>query len=214
MRIRRVRAAAPTTPTGRVAAPTAPARRARRLCGAAALGAMLTLAGCGVQLQTQAEPLPSGVLQIPTPIPTVSPTVRETTVFFVSGRELEGVPESIEDRSANGVMEALAAGPPVAKQAELRTLLRDPLTGAPMLVVTSVTPSGQVVLRRTDAYPLLPATDQALLLGQVVHSMNEVGLDEVIITDESGTALPVALPDGRIKEGPVTAEDFEILLGE
>jgi hypothetical protein len=178
----------------------------------ACLAGLLWLPGCGVPLQEQAEPLPIGALPTATPLPSATPTERETPVYFVSGRELEAVKEPITDRSANGVMAALAAGPPVDRQAELRTLLLDPLTGAPMLVVTSVSPAGLVVLQRTDAYLQLPPTDQVLLVGQVVHSLDEVGLSQVVITDPTGVPVPLGLPDGRVKDGAVTHEDYDMLL--
>jgi hypothetical protein len=180
---------------------------------AAAL-AVLALAGCGVQAQQEAQPLPSGALQTPTPTPSPSPTpiVREIPLFFVSGPLLEAVPGFVPVRSAEGVITALAAGPPVGQQAELRTLMLDPLTSAPMFSVVAETPGGQVTLQRTDAFLEMPATDQVLLVGQVVHSMAEVGLSQVVITDPTGALTNLALPDGRSIVGPVTAADYATLL--
>ena len=51
---------------------------------------------------------------------------------------------------------------------ELRTLVLDPLSALPLLEVTSVTPSGEVVLVRTDAFLQLTAENQLALIGQVV----------------------------------------------
>jgi hypothetical protein len=130
----------------------------------------------------------------------------------VSGRGLEGVTEPIGEQSAQGMMEALAAGPPIDRQADLRTLLLDPLTRQPVLGVVSENASGRVVLARTEGFTLLPATDQVLLVGQVVSSLAEVGVTSVIITDEAGLPLPLALPDGRVLEVPATAEDYDVLV--
>lgn len=183
-----------------------------------ALAVVVVLAGgCGVELQQDAEPLPSGALPVDamTTVPSSSgatPSTRQTTVFFVSGRRLEGVVEPIQDRSANGVMAALSLGPPPNRVAELRTLLDDPLTGTPMLTVVSVSPSGQVVLASSEAYRLLPANDQVLLVGQIVLSLNEVGLSSVLITDPGGTPLSLSLPDGRVQEGPANAHDYQGLI--
>jgi hypothetical protein len=187
-------------------------RPVRRLAPLLAGLLLAALTGCGVQVQQQAEPLPNGAALPSAPAaPTPMPRSRETSIHFVKGRQLEGVPKQITDRSANGVMAALQAGPPVNRQANLRTLLLDPLTGAPLLVVTSVSPSGEVVLQRTDGYLELPAIDQVLLIGQVVLSMDEVGLSRVIITDASGAPVALSLPDGRVREGAVTAVDYESL---
>lgn len=189
-------------------------RRARSAVATLALALLLAVAsGCGVSVQDEAESLPSGAL--PTraaPSPSPSPTATEAVIFFVSGRGLEGVMEPVVDRSAVGVMEALKAGPPLERSTDLRTLLLDPLTGAPMLTVVSESPAGQVVLARNDAFTFLPANDQVLLAGQVVTSMDAVGLTSVTITDQSGQQVPLPLPDGRVLEVPATAEDYEVLL--
>lgn len=185
----------------------------RGAVAAAALGLVLSgVAGCGVSVQDQAQSLPSGALPALAPSPTPSPTAQEATIFYVSGPGLEGVPQPVSDRSAVGVMAALAAGPPIERQAELRSLLLDPLTGIPMLRVVTENPTGQVVLERTDAFTFLPAADQVLLVGQVVSSLGDVGLDSVIIVDGSAIPIPLALPDGRVLEGPATAADFEALV--
>lgn len=189
--------------------------RVRRALATAAVALALSgVAGCGVSVQQEAQSLPSGALPTLVPTPTPTPTAQEATVYFVSGPGLVGVKEPVIDRSAVGVMAALGAGPPVARQADLRTLLLDPLTGIPMLRVLSEAPTGQVVLERTDAFTLLPATDQVLLIGQVVASLDDVGLGSVIIVDETGNPLSLALPDGRVLEGPATAMDYESLLIE
>ena len=80
-------------------------------------------------MQEEAESLPSGALPTVAPSPKPSPTAKEDTVFFVSGRGSRGCSEPVKDHSALGVMAALAAGPPIERQADLRTLLLDPLTG-------------------------------------------------------------------------------------
>lgn len=189
----------------------------RALSTVAVAAAVVLSGGCGVDVQRDAESLPSGAL--PTDALTAAPasssatpSARLTAVYFVSGRGLEGVDEPIQDRSANGVLAALSLGPPPTRGAELRTLLDDPLTGEPMLTVVSVSPSGQVVLASSGAYRLLPANDQVLLVGQVVLSLDEVGLSSVLITDPNGTPLSLSLPDGRVQEGPATADDYAALI--
>ena len=71
-----------------------------------------------------------------------------------------------------------------------------------MLTVVSQSPSGRVVLARTDAFTLLPANDQVLLVGQVVTSLDEVGLTSVIITDQAGLPIPLVLPGRSGARGP------------
>ena len=192
--------------------------RTRLVALAVALGLVVVPAtGCGVAVQEEAQSLPSGALPpvapTSTPSPTPTPTTKEATVYFVSGPGLEGVDEPISERNAYGVMSALAAGPPIERQTDLRTLLQvDPLTGEPFLTVVAQTPMGGVVLERSDAFTSLPAADQVLLVGQVVTSLDAIGLTSVTITDQDGRPVPPPLPDGRVLLGPATAADYEILV--
>lgn len=176
-----------------------------------ALGVVALLAGCGVSLQDQAEPLPAGAIPTLSPsgqAPQTIPTSPASTVFFVAGRELEGVEQPIASTSAGAVMDALALGPPAERSDDLRTLLVDRLTG-PMIVVTSVSPANQVNLQTTPSFFLLSANDQTLLLGQVVLSMDKVGLTQVLFSDSTGSPMAVSLPNGVVRVGAVTAADFK-----
>ena len=183
----------------------------RSVVGALLLG-LLVLSGCGVPMQDEAQPLPQEAAPTPSAATSELRREREATLYFVSGNHLVGVPEAIGDRSANGVMAALAAGPPVDRRDELRSLVLDPLSALPLLVVTSVTPSGEVVLVRTDAFLQLTAENQLALIGQVVLSLDEAGLSRVIINDPLGHPIPVSLPDGRPQSWPVTAENYKDLI--
>lgn len=179
--------------------------------GALLLG-LLVLTGCGVPMQDEAQPLPQEAAPTPSAVTSEPRREREATLYFVSGNRLVGVAEAMADRSANGVMAALAAGPPVDRRDELRSLVLDPLSAQPLLVVTSVTPSGEVVLVRTDAFLQLTVENQLALIGQVVLSLDEVGLSRVIIKDPLGNPIPVSLPDGRPQAWPVTAENYKDLI--
>lgn len=183
-----------------------------RRAAAILLLACLAAGGCGIPLQDEAEPLPVGLLPTAQPSATPSQTVRATTLYFTNGRQLEGVAEPIASRSAEGILAALADGPPADRQAELRSLILDPLTGEPLLTVVAVTPLGQVTLMRSDAFLEVPAADQVLLIGQVVLSLDELGMAQVQIVDSLGAPVSISLPDGRTRVGPVTPRDFEELL--
>ena len=182
-------------------------------CGLRGLILVVVLAlvgGCGVSLQEEAESLPAGAipsLSPSTPGTHVTPAASESTVYFVSGRELEGVRQPVADLTAAAVMTALTVGPPADRSAELRTLLNDRLSG-PMIEVVSVSPSNQVNLQTTNAFFALPLLDQTLLVGQVVLSMDRIGLNRTTIQDPTGNPMALSLPDGRVVVGPVTAVDF------
>lgn len=178
------------------------------------IGAILAaalLGGCGVPLQHSAAPLPSGALPSQR-VASPSPLGRTMLVYFVNGRVLTPVKEIVVDRSANGIMSVLAAGPPPDRAAELRTLLLDPLTGAPMLAVAAISPAGLVTFSSTPAFTQLPATDQVLLLGQIALSLEEIGSTSISVTDSAGAPLALPLPDGRALIGPATAADYRSLV--
>lgn len=193
------------------AGPERSARPAR--ASALALSALL-LGGCGVGLQEVAEPLPSGALRTASPAPSETITTRETAVCFVNGPGLERVAEPITSQTPEAVMVALAAGPPADRRGDLRSLLLHPLTQAPVLAVAQVTTSGEVVIGYTEDFLELSGTDQVLLLGQVACSMDAIGADRVLLIDPFGQPVPVALPDGRVREGTVTVEDYDSLLDD
>lgn len=184
-------------------------------CLAAASGSafvLLGLVGCGVPLQGTALPLPSDAMPVSIAPAIPSPLGRTMTMYFVSGRALAPVKEIIVDRSANGIMAVLAAGPPPDRAAEMRTLLLDPLTGTPMLGVSGISPTGQVTFVAQPAFAQLPASDQILLLGQVALSMEEIGMSSITVTDPAGAQLSMPLPDGRALIGPATANDYRSLV--
>jgi hypothetical protein len=190
---------------------SAPGRAAVLLAGVL-LMAGIPLSGCGIQLQDEAEPLPIEVIPKAEASPTPTQTARRTTIYYLNGRQLEGVPEAIESRTADGIMGALAAGPPADRQDELSSLLIDPFTGLPLMTVVSVTPSGLVTLARSDAFLGVPAPDQVLLIGQIVMSLDELGMSQVQIVDSFGVPVSISLPDGRTRVGTVIPDDFAELV--
>lgn len=175
------------------------------------VGVILVGAGCGVQTQDEAQSLPVDSLPgVPSPTPT--PSATSSSVYFVSGRGLEEVAGVQNDNTARGVLRALRAGPPLERQTDLRTLINDPLTGEPMLRVSSATPEGSVTLAISDAFTLLPANDQVLLVGQVVTSLDDVGFTSVMVVDQTGAPVQLVHPDGRVLEGPATASEYKSLI--
>lgn len=191
-------------------APAGP--RAVAVVGVLLLGSLIlaALTGCGVGLQDEAEPLPSGALPTASASPVPSQTARESKVFFVNGRSLEAVQEPLLAHTAEGVLATLAVGPPATGEREspLRSLLVDPLTREPMLRVARTTAQGQVILQHTEAYRSLAAGDQLLLMGQVALSLGDAGYPSVLLTDPDGQRVAISIPGGLVREGPVTAKDY------
>jgi hypothetical protein len=194
----------------------------RRLLVGIGAGLLLlgAVTGCGVPVESSAQPLPSGVL--PTPTPTPSPTETSTTqpapatarLWFVQEEGIVPVTAPVEGTEPQQLLDALAAGPP-ADTENLRTVVVDPLTGEAFVSATDTNPPqvGIVTVQASPAFTALPPTEQILLLGQVVLTLTGVRTtDGVLVVNEQGEALAVPLPDGRLLDGPATAADYRSLV--
>lgn len=181
----------------------------RRATAAAAL--VLLLAGCGVPLSDGPEPV-QGFDNRPTPSPTSSvlpsPPVAVASVWWVEGERL--VPRTVQapaPLTSAGAVELLATPPPTASG--LRTLVADPVGGPPLASVPEVQPTGPVrAVTLSPTFAELSASDQVLLIGQVVLTLTELDRTPVLFVDSAGQPLSVPLPDGRLRDGPVTRGDY------
>ena len=152
----------------------------RRIVAPLAACALASLvAGCGVSLQSSAEPLPPNVLPAPLRIPTPSespsastpanppvspsaePTASRLRLWFVQDDGLAAVESDLPVGStAELVVQALAVGPPAGPAGQgLRTVARDPLTGQPLASVPVPSAEASVSPAPTNASaPASPAT--------------------------------------------------------
>ena len=192
----------------------------------------VSLVGCGVPLQESAEPLPANVVPpaasaspSPSASPVPSPTATETVVitpaspvdlFFVAESGLAAVETLVEPADdPEAVIASLAIGP--LDNPELRTVLIDPVTGGSMVVVLSETDpaavaDAAVTVEVSEAFSVLPPTEQVLLIGQVVLSLASAGYFSVEFIDAQGSPVAVPLPDGRLLDRPATAADYTSLI--
>ena len=183
--------------------------------------AAMGLTGCGVPVESGAQPLPSDVLP-PSPSPSPSPT--ETSpptpapatarLWFVQEEGIVPVTAPVAGTDPQQLLDALAEGPP-ADQSNLRTVVVDPLTGEAFVSAVETQPPqpGIVTVEASSAFTALPPTEQVLLLGQVVLTLTGVRTTEgVLVVNEQGEALAVPLPDGRLLDGPATAADYRSLV--
>lgn len=184
-----------------------------RIGGAA--GALLLLGGCGVPLsdgpEAIAEAAPPTAAASSAQRPEALATPSSTTLWFVDGERL--VPVSAPVASPVDAA-AILAGLQTVPRDPLRTLMADPLGGTGLAVVPAPAPSPTadaadvqtVVISPTFAE--LTAADQVLLIGQVVLSLTELDRRPLLLVDESGAPVSVPLPDGRLRDGPVTRGDY------
>ena len=179
------------------------------------------LSGCGVPLDSGAQPLPSNVLPpslspTPSPTETAPPTPAPATarLWFVQEEGIVPVTGPVAGTDPQQLLDALSEGPP-ADQSNLRTVVVDPLTGEAFVSAVETDPPqpGIVTVQASPAFTALPPTEQVLLLGQVVLTLTGVRTTEgVLVVNEQGEALAVPLPDGRLLDGPATAADYRSLV--
>ena len=200
-----------------------------------AVAAIFALAGCGVPVQNAAQPIPAGVIpspplspaptptpqETPTPAPPPEPVLVDTRVWFVREDGLVGVETAVTPPvTAAQVVEELSIGPTAEDIVDgLRTVSRDPLTGASLVSVVSEPqpdPNGRTLVTVSfgAAFAALPPTEQVLLLGQVVLSLTSMEIDAVAFVDDGGSPVAVPLPDGRLLDVPAVARDYASLIIE
>lgn len=206
--------------------------------------ALALLSACGVPLQSAAEPLPSDIVPMPvtaprpsppeTPASAVPPSSGSTIagsrlrLWFVLQDGLVAAESALPAGSSPElIVQALVDGPGATALSEgLRTLARDPLTGQPMVMTSTVLPTASPVpaspppspaavpvsVQLGSAFSSLPSAEQVLVLGQVVLSLTGAGASSVAFTSESGSPVAVPLPDGRLLDRPATVRDFTSLI--
>lgn len=189
----------------------------RRLVLACAVLATSVLAACGVPVSDTAAPIPdlgrpaSASPSSSPPGATSATTV--ATAWYVEGSRL--VPRGVPTASLDGEsVLALLVAPP-GGSSTLRTLNTDPLGGPPLATWVpdpdGSSPSDLQTVSLSPTFSELASEDQVLLLGQVVLTLTEVDRRPVQFVDPTGTPLSVPLPDGRLRDGPVTRGDYATL---
>jgi hypothetical protein len=177
----------------------------------ALLAAIAVLTGCGVPLQDSATAVP-GVSPPPSPAPS-SPFAGTADVWFVADGQLVPADEPVEDNvSSAELIDRLAAGPPEGSPASWRSLVADPLGGGSLITVPGdpapVPPGGLVTVQAAPTFSNMAASEQVLLIGQVVLTLTGSGANQVLFVDEEGAPQALRAPDGRLLDGPATRADY------
>ncbi len=189
-------------------------RSAGRVAGLGAV--LLVVAGCGVPLSDSAQPLPGAGRTRSPSATTTQNGVGSAIVWYVDGGRLVpravASPQPVSPEVALDLLSAVPAG-----SRGLETLIDDPLGGPPLASLPQASsspqsasagqaPERQVVLSQT--FNELAGQDQVLLIGQLVLTLTETDRAPISFVDASSSPLSVPLPDGRLRDGPVTRGDY------
>lgn len=184
----------------------------------------LVLAACGVGPENRPRPLPpeaASAIAIPTPATSPDRAGLLVELWFVDDTTLAPVnrttprPLTPEDK-----IRALEAGPTATELAQgLRTAVTSvdpevPLVQTAESAGIAVNVGDQeVAVVLNPEFDSLPASEQSLILGQVVMTLTSQAGSSVVFVNETGTPVGVPLPNGRLTSGPVTSADYSALIG-
>ncbi len=198
--------------------------RQRLAAGLVAMVLTAALAGCGIPMEEEPRPLPTGTVS-----PSESPTFNtppeasedQVTLWFV--REGGLIPEPRIAKGpvdSQGLIDMLVAGPtPEEKAVGVRSAVVSVVSGEPLVVTAqkagvqvSGLPADHVAVVLEPEFKELLSEEQVLVLGQVVTTVAVDGISAVLFVDVDGQRPGVPLANGRLRNGPVTPEDYESLI--
>lgn len=168
------------------------------------LGAVLLLAGCGVQPQRGPETLVLSDSPTPDTVPAPDDGAAPASVYFVRGARLEAADRTAADTRVATVLALLTAGP---TRSEVLSGLRTAVAPQ-MLTVRDVPPPGMtVVVDLTREFTGVSGGNQLLAVAQVVWTLTEVS--EVTTVRFTSGAGPVEVPtDEGLTDLPVSRGDY------
>ena len=185
----------------------------RALVRAVACGA-LVVAGCGVPIEDDAQPiaaddLPSGLRPSESTIPEAVADQEPIDVWLVRDELLSATRHRVDPPvTPRLALEELLAGPTSAEQnRSLRTAIPD------ASAVVSVEVSGGVAsVGLASSFSEIPASDQVLAVGQIVLTLTDLrGIGRVrFLVDDAQIAVP--LPTGDATEDSVSRDDYILLV--
>lgn len=178
-----------------------------------------TLAACGgLSAQSDDHPLaaedvpydllaPSTTTTTEAPSPTTTLPWR-TNLWFINRDRLEPVQRQLRTQpNVRSVLDLMLRGPSTREPQALRSALS---TGDAS-PATSPT-GGALTIELAEDFALRSSSEQILALGQLVFTVTEVpGVGRVVFRI-NGIDLAVPLPNGQLRDGSVSRDDFATLV--
>lgn len=175
------------------------------LC-AAGLGALL-LSGCGIPLESSAQPVAvPRVISPSTTFPSTATNQTNVNVYFTSSGRI--VPRlravSIHQELADAVHELLL-GPTVDEQ---RTGIATALGYGTIHPLSLHHGGGVVTVNFSADFGLLSGPQEVLAVAQVVYTVAAVDPGEGVVFELDGAVIEVPVEDGALVNGPVHASQY------
>jgi hypothetical protein len=191
-----------------------------RLWGAAA-AALLVLAGCGVEPEQSARPLPSEYAGARAPgIGDADGVGILHELWFVHDNRLVSVNRQRETApSPEDILSLLESGPTADEMDDgLRTALasvvpdRTLVSTAESAGLSVPVGTGQTAIVLSEEFSDLPSQEQLLILGQIAMSLASEPGHSVLFVNSTGTPVGVPLPNGRLSSGAVNPNNYADLV--
>jgi spore germination protein GerM len=168
----------------------------------------VTLAACGIPMQSEPEALDLEIRPVAVP-PVVEPSgPDQSIVYLVRDEGLVPVARRTADDAA-GLLELLLAGPTLTEE---QTGLRSAIP-ANTLVLGVERNGNTIVVDLSESFANIGGVDEILAVGQIVVTLTTDTTNDVSVLLE-GSPVAVPLPDGALATEPVSVADYQVLLGE
>jgi spore germination protein GerM len=172
---------------------------------------MLAICSCGFPVQDRPEAIDVAVVTVPE----VPPTVPDATglesirVWMVDDGTLTPVKRLVSSPPLAADAVAALAGGATAEESD--SGLRSAIPDASMLTEVVVS-RGVATIGLSNDFLDIPAGDQVLAVGQVVHTLTDLRGVGRVQFEIDGEEVAVPLPNGDSAQEPVSRDDFEDLL--
>lgn len=171
----------------------------------------LALCSCGFPVQDHPEAIDVAVVTVAEAPPTIPDAtgLESIRVWMVADGALTSVKRLVPSPpAAADAVDALAAG---VTAEESDSGLRSAIPDASMLTEVEVT-RGTATIGLSSSFLDIPAGDQVLAVGQIVHTLTDLRGVGRVQFEIGGEAVAVPLPNGDSAQEPVSRDDFEDLL--
>jgi spore germination protein GerM len=168
--------------------------------------AAVTLAGCGIPLQSEPEAIEAGIgPETPVERP-ASNGQADGVIYLVQGERLVAVTRDATTRPSDTLQQLLTGPTPAEARTGLRTAIP---VGSVIREVTLA--DGLATVDVSAGFAGVGGREEILAIAQLVLTLTVTDVDRVTI-DLEGLPVALPLPDGVLVTDPVTFADYQVLV--